>query len=55
MDISTVVLIMGYVVQTQVLLNSISQIIDSLTDMLVGLEHLAKNQSVSAINLEDLI
>lgn len=55
MDISTVVLIMGYVAQTQVLLNSISQIKDSLTDMLIGLQHLAKNQSVSAINLDDLI
>ncbi|MCX6726311.1 MAG: hypothetical protein NTY75_00640 [Candidatus Shapirobacteria bacterium] len=55
MDISTVVLIMGYVAQTQVLLNSISQIKDSLTDMLIGLQHLANNHSVSAINLDDLI
>ncbi|MBP9818244.1 ABC transporter ATP-binding protein [Candidatus Shapirobacteria bacterium] len=54
-EISGVVLIMGYVTQTQVLLNSLSQIKDSLTDMLVGLDHLAKNQSVSAINLDDLI
>jgi hypothetical protein len=54
-QISDIVLIMGYVSQTQVLLNSISQIKDSLTDMLVGLQRLAQNQSVSAINLEDLI
>ncbi|MFZ2152807.1 MAG: hypothetical protein WAV41_01985 [Microgenomates group bacterium] len=54
-DLSGVVLIMGYVAQTQVLLNSISSIKDSLTDMLVGLEHLAKNQSVAAINFDDLV
>jgi hypothetical protein len=46
---------MGYVTQTQVLLNSISSIKDSLTDMLVGLERLAKNQTVSAVDLDDLI
>ena len=46
---------MSYVAQTQVFLNSFSSIQDSLTDMLVGLERLAQNKSVSAINLEDLI
>jgi hypothetical protein len=54
-QISDLVLIMGYVTQTQVLLNSISSIKDSLTDMLVGLERLAKNQTVSAVDLDDLI
>lgn len=54
-DISDLVLIMGYVSQTQVLLNSLSQIKDGLTDALVGLSHLAKNEAVSAINLDDLV
>ncbi len=54
-QVSDLVLIMGYVVQTQVLLNSISSIKDSLTDMLVGLERLAKNSTVSAVDLDDLI
>jgi len=54
-QVSDLVLIIGYVTQTQVLLNSISSIKDSLTDMLVGLERLAKNQTVSAIDLDDLI
>jgi len=53
--ISEVVLIMGYVAQTQVFLNAFSNIKDSLTDMFVSLEHLAKNKSVSVINLDDLI
>jgi len=46
---------MGYATQTQTFLNSFSQIKDSLTDMNVGLKHLAKNQSISSVNLEDLI
>ncbi len=54
-DISDLVLIMGYVTQTQTFLNSFSQIKDSLTDMNVGLKHLAKNEAISAIDLEDLI
>jgi len=54
-DISNLVLVMGYVSQVQVFLNSFSQIQDSLADMFVGLEHLAKNQSVAAIDLDDLI
>ena len=53
--VSRLVLIMGYVSQTQVFLNSFSSIQDSLTDMLVGLERLAANQSVSSLSLEDLI
>lgn len=54
-QLSNVVLIMSYVSQTQVFLNNFSNIQDSLTDMLVGLERLAQNKSVSAISLEDLI
>jgi hypothetical protein len=54
-DISHLILVMGYVTQTQTFLNSFSQIKDSLTDMNVGLKHLAKNQSIPSINLEDLI
>jgi hypothetical protein len=54
-QLSDVVLIMGYVTQTQVLLNSFSSIQDSFTDMHVGLERLAKNQTVSAVDLNDLV
>jgi len=54
-QVSDVVLIIGYVTQTQVLLNSLSSIKDSLTDMLVGLQRLAKNQTVSTVDLDDLI
>lgn len=54
-DISHLVLVMGYTTQTQTFLNSFSQIKDSLTDMDVGLRHLAKNQTISSVSLEDLI
>lgn len=54
-QVSHIVLVMGYVSQTQVFLNSFSSIHDSLTDMLVGLERLAANQDVSTISLDDLI
>lgn len=54
-QISDLVMIMSYVSQTQIFLNNFSNIQDSLTDMLVGLERLAQNKSVSAISLEDLI
>jgi len=54
-NISGLVLIMGYVTQTQVFLNSFSNIKDSFTDMNVGLQHLAKNETISAIDLDDLI
>ena len=54
-DISHLVLIMGYVTQTQTFLNSFSSIKDSFTDMHIGLRHLAKNQTISSVNLEDLI
>lgn len=54
-DISDLVLIMGYVTQTQTFLNSFSDIKDSLADMKVGLKHLAKNGDISTIDLDDLI
>lgn len=54
-DISELVLIAGYVSQVQPHLNSFSQIKDSFTDMMVGLRHLAANNSVSVLNLSDLI
>jgi len=54
-NISGLILVMGYVTQTQTFLNSFSNIKDSLTNMNVGLRHLAKNNTISAINLEDLI
>jgi len=54
-DISELILIMGYVTQTQVFLNSFSNIKDSFTDMNVGLQHLAKNKTISSIDLDDLI
>ncbi len=54
-DISGLVLVMGYVSQTQTFLNSFSQIKDSLTDMNIGLKHLAKNEAISSVSLEDLI
>ncbi|MFA5026089.1 MAG: hypothetical protein WC503_06300 [Candidatus Shapirobacteria bacterium] len=54
-DISGLVLVMGYITQTQTFLNSFSNIKDSLTDMNVGLKHLAKNEAISAVVLEDLV
>lgn len=54
-NISGLVLVMGYVTQSQTFLNSISNIKDSFTDMNVGLEHLAKNEAISTIDLDDLI
>ncbi|MCL4384657.1 hypothetical protein M1116_04330 [Patescibacteria group bacterium] len=54
-DISDVVLIMGYVANTQVFLNSFSDIQDSLTDMSIALEHLAKNKTISVLDLDDLM
>lgn len=54
-QISDVVLIMGYVSSTQTYLNSFSEIKDSLADMTVAVDHLAKNKSISVIDLDDLI
>lgn len=54
-QISDLVLVMGYVTQTQSFLNSFTEIWYGFDDMSVALKHLAKNQSVSVINLSDLI
>ncbi|MBP6891906.1 ABC transporter ATP-binding protein [Candidatus Shapirobacteria bacterium] len=53
-DLSTLVLIMGYITQTQTYLNAFSSIMDSTTDMNVGLHHLAKNKTITAIDIDDL-
>ena len=53
-QISDIVLFMGYLIQTQTFLNSLSEIHDGLADTSVALEHLAKNRSISAIDLSDL-
>jgi len=54
-NISDIILIMGYVTSTQTFLNSFSEIKDSLADMTVAVDHLAKNKYVSAIDLDDLV
>jgi ABC-type multidrug transport system fused ATPase/permease subunit len=54
-NISDLVLIMGYVTSTQTFLNSFSEIKDSLADMTVAVDHLAKNKYVSVIDLDDLV
>lgn len=54
-QISDVVLIMGYITSTQSFLNSFSDIKDSLTDMNVAVEHLAKNKNISNLDLNDLV
>jgi len=54
-NISDIVLIMGYVTSTQTFLNSFSEIKDSLADMTVAVDHLAKNKSISIIDLDDLV
>lgn len=53
--ISDIVLIMGYVTSTQTFLNSFSEIKDNLTNMTVAVDHLAKNKSISVIDLDDLV
>lgn len=53
--ISELVLIMSYVGSTQAYLNSFSEIKDSLADMSVAVNHLAKNKSISAIDFDDLV
>lgn len=54
-QISDIVLIIGYVVSTQTYLNSFSEIKDNLTNMTVAIDHLAKNKSISVIDLDDLV
>lgn len=53
--ISDLVLIMTYIASTQTYLNSFSEIKDSLADMSVAVNHLARNKSITAINFDDLI
>jgi ABC-type multidrug transport system fused ATPase/permease subunit len=53
--ISDIVLIMGYVTSTQTFLNSFSDIKDSLANMTVALDHLAKNKFISVVDLDDLV
>jgi ABC-type multidrug transport system fused ATPase/permease subunit len=54
-QISDIVLIMGYVASTQIYLNSFSEIKDNLANMTVAVDHLAKNKSISVIDLDDLV
>jgi ABC-type multidrug transport system fused ATPase/permease subunit len=54
-QISDVVLIIGYVASTQIYLNSFSEIKDNLANMTVAVDHLAKNKSISVIDLDDLV
>ena len=54
-QISDLVLVMGYVTSTQVYLNSLSEIKDNLAIMTVAVDHLARNKSISVIDLDDLI
>ena len=54
-QISDLVLVMGYVSSTQVYLNSLSEIKDNLANMTVAIDHLARNKSISVIDLDDLI
>lgn len=52
--LSGLILVVGYVTQTQTFLNSFTDIWSGLEDMSVALKHLAKNRSVSVIDLDDL-
>lgn len=54
-QISDIVLVMGYISSTQTYLNSFSSIKNSLADMTVAVDRLAKNKSISVIDLDDLI
>jgi hypothetical protein len=53
-QISDLILIMGYITNTQVFLNNLSSIKDILADTKVALTRLAKNRSISAVNFSDL-
>lgn len=54
-QISDLVLVMGYITSTQTFLNSFTEIKDSLANMNVAVDHLAKNKSISVIELDDLV
>ncbi len=53
--ISDLILIIGYVNQTQAFLNSFTEIVYGLDDMSVALNHLAKNKFISVLSLDDLL
>ena len=53
--ISDLVLVMTYVASTQVYLNSFSEIKDSLADVYVATNHLARNKNITAIDFDDLV
>lgn len=53
-SLSHLILVMGYVSQTQSFLNSFTDVWYGLGDMSVALKHLAKNHSISVIDLDDL-
>lgn len=53
--ISELVLIMSYIGSTQTYLNSFSEIKDSMADMTVAVDHLAKNKSITTIDFDDLV
>jgi len=53
--ISDVVLIMGYITSTQAFLNSFSEIKDSLSDVTVAVDHLAKNKNIANLDFNDLV
>lgn len=53
--ISDLVMIMSYITSTQTYLNSFSEIKDSLADVHVAVDHLAKNKAITAIDFDDLV
>ena len=53
--ISDLILVMTYVGSTQAYLNSFSEIKDSLADMSVAVDHLAKNKAINVIDFDDLV
>jgi len=53
--ISDLILVMTYVTSTQTYLNSSSEVKDSLADVDVAVNHLAKNKSITVIDFDDLV
>lgn len=53
--ISDLILVMTYVTSTQTYLNSASEVKDSLADVDVAVNHLAKNKAISVIDFDDLV
>ncbi len=54
-NISNIVLVMGYASSVQTHLNSFSDIKDNLANTTVAIDRLAKNKSISVIDLDDLV